>query len=152
MLHDSGAKIHQVYDVETGIYRNVMEYTFPFVEQMLTALKEGDYGTAFHVLKTNRSSETELCLYFLIKYVLYSRHATELGGYDIHAADDVMAVGFNWCPPLAMIQSLGGLDEFEKLCRERFGGGTLECVDLRHLLQRVESSKYDYCKFIKEKK
>lgn len=152
VLHDSGAKIHQVYDVETGIYRNVMKYKFPFVEQMLANLKEGDYATAFHILKTNRSSEAELCLYFLIKYVLYSLRATELVGYDIHSADDVMAAGFNWCPPLAMIQALGGVDGFEVLCNDRIDGSILEQINLKHLLQRVEQSKYDYRKFIKAKK
>lgn len=152
VLHDSGVKIHQVYDVETGVYRNVMKYTFPFAEQMLMALKEGNYTVAFHVLKTNHSSEAELCLYFLVKYVLYSLRATEVVGYDIHSADNVMAAGFNWCPPLAMIQALGGLDEFEKLCRERIDGSVLERVDLKHLLQRVEPSKYDYRKYIKAKK
>lgn len=102
VLHDSGAKIYQVCDVEVGIYRNVMKYTFPFVEQMLADLKEGDYTASFRVLKTNRFSEAELCLYFLIKYVLYSLRATELVGYNIHSADDVMAAGFNWCSPLAI--------------------------------------------------
>lgn len=152
ILHDNGVKIHQVYDVETDTYRNVMKYMFPFTEQMLSALKEGNYATAFRVLKTNRSLEAELCLYFLIKYVLYSLCATELVGYDIHSADDVMATGFNWCPPLATIQALGGMNEFEGLCRERIDGNILERVNLKHLLQRVESSKYDYRKFIKAKK
>lgn len=152
VLHDSGAKIHQVYDVAAGTYRNVIKYTFPFVEQMLSALKVGDYVAAFHVLTTNRSSEAELCLYFLIKYVLYALHSTELVGYDIRSADDVMAAGFNWCPPLALIQALGGLDEFEGLCKERIDGNILERVNLNQLLQRVEHSKYDYRKFIKAMK
>ena len=152
VIHDSGAKIRQVYDVETGIYRNVMDYTFPFVEKMLVRLKEGDYEGAVSALKTNRSQEAELCLYFLLKYVLYSLCATELVGYEVHSADDVMAAGFHWCPPLAVIQALGGVDEFEGICRERIDGKVVERVDLKHLLQRVGPSKYDYRKFIKAKK
>lgn len=152
LIHDSGAKIRQVYDVESGTYRNVMKYTFPFAESMLCSLKEGDYDRAMLVLKTNRSLEAEICLYFLLRYVLYSLRATELVGYDIHSADDVMATGFNWCPPLAMIQALGGVDAFESLCRERMDGELLDRIDLKHLLQRVEPSKYDYRKFIKAKR
>jgi len=152
LLHDSGAKIRQVYDMESGTYRNVMKYTFPFVETMLDSLKEGDYDRAITVLKTNRSLEAEICLYFLLKYVLYSLRATELVGYDIHSADDVMATGFNWCPPLAMIQALGGVEAFECLCKERMDGELLNRIDLTHLLQRVEPSKYDYRKFIKAKR
>lgn len=152
VIHDSGAKIRQVYDVEIGTYRNAINYTFPFVETMLVRLKEGNYERAISTLITNHSLEAELCLYFLLKYVLYSLRATELVGYDIHSADDVMAAGFNWCPPLAMIQALGGVAEFESLCRERIGREIMGRVNLRHLLQRVEPSKYDYRKFIKAKK
>lgn len=152
VVHDSGAKIRQVYDVETGIYRNVMNYTFPFIETMLVRLKEGDYERAMSVIKTNHSPEAELCLYFLLEYVLYSLRATELVGYDIHSADDVMAAGFNWCPPLAMIHALGGVNEFESLCKERIDKRILERVNLNYLLQRVEPSRYDYRKFIRAKK
>lgn len=152
VIHDSGARVRQAYDVETGVYRNVMKYTFPFAETILARLKEGDYEGAMCTLKTNHSPEAELCLYFLLKYVLYSLRATELVGYDIHSADDVMATGFNWCPPLAMIQFFGGVDEFESLCRERMDSKILECANLKHLLQRAEPSKYDYRKFIKAKR
>lgn len=152
LIHDSGAKIRQVYDVENGTYRNVMKYTFPFAEAMLDGLKEGDYDRAMTVLKANRSLETEICLYFLLKYVLYSLRATELVSYDIHSVDGVMATGFNWYPPLAMIQAIGGVEAFESLCRERMDGELLDCIDLKHLLQRVEPSRYDYRKFIKAKR
>lgn len=152
VLHDSGAKIHQVFDIESGIYRNTMKYTFPFVESMLESLREGDYSHAFHVLITNRSKEAEICLYFLLKYVLYSLRATELVGYDIHSADDVMATGFNWCPPLAMIQALGGVEQFEELCKDRIAPEVLTRIDLQYLLERVEPSKYDYRKFIRAKR
>lgn len=152
VFHDSGVKIRQVYDIETDTYRNMMKYTFPFAETMMESLKDGDYNRAFHILKTNRSREAEICLYFLLKYVLYSLTATELVGYDVHSADDVMAAGFNWCPPLAMIEALGGMDEFERLCEERLGGETIGRIDLQHLLQRVEVSKYDYRRFVKAKR
>lgn len=152
VLHDSGTKIHQVYDIESGVYRNTIRYTFPFVEAMLENLRDGDYSKAFDVLKTNRSKEAEMCLYFLLKYVLYSLKATGLVGYDIHSADDVMASGFNWCPPLAMIQALGGTDEFAVLCKERVDKKILEEIAFDYLLRRVEPSKYDYRKFIKAKR
>lgn len=152
VLHDSGAKIHQVYDVESGIYRNLIKYTFPFKEEMLERLKEGDYEQAFRILKTNRSPEAELCLKFLLNYVLYSLRAAELVGYDIHAADDVMATGFNWCPPLAMMEALGGKVEFQRLCQERIQADLLVKIQPEKLLERVEPSKYDFRKFIKAKR
>lgn len=152
ILHDSGIKIRQVYDVETNTYRNIINYKFPFVETMLARLREGDYKQALLTLKTNYSSEAKLCLYFLLKYILYSLHTTELVGYDINSADDVMAAGFNWCPPLAMIQALGGKDEFKSLCEERLNKEFLGRINLKHLMQCIEPSKYDYRQFFKAKR
>ena len=108
VLHDSGVKIRQVYDIEHGYYREIMQYRFPFVEDMVTAFKTGDYSQAFQTLEENHSQEAELCCKFLLKYVLYSLTAAQEVGYNIHSADDVMATGFNWCPPLAVIEALGG--------------------------------------------
>ena len=150
--HDSGVKIHQVYDIESGTYRNVMHYTFPFIETMIEKLNEGEYSIAFQTMENNRSSEAELCCYFLLKYVLYSLEATRMVGYDIEAADDVMATGFNWCPPLAMIEALGGVEKFRELCEERMDFQVLKEINYMHLLQDVRPSKYDFRRFIRAKK
>ena len=102
--HDSGMKMCYVYDISHKHYREKIQYSFPFVEEMVTALKVGDYDTAFRVLIENRSQEADICCQFLLKYILYSLKTAELVGYSIHSADDVMAAGFNWCPPLAMVE------------------------------------------------
>jgi 3-hydroxyacyl-CoA dehydrogenase len=151
-IHESGAKIRQVYDINTKAYRNVIHYTFPFVEQMVEDLREGDYEDAFHILKTNKSPECRLACYMLLKYITYSLRATELVGYDIHSADDVMATGFNWCPPLSMIEAFGGVDEVKRLVLERFSSDELKDINLDHLLLRVEPSRYDYRKFVRAKR
>ncbi|MCD7716800.1 MAG: 3-hydroxyacyl-CoA dehydrogenase family protein [Lachnospiraceae bacterium] len=152
VLHDSGAKIHLVYDIGAGIYRPVMKYTFPFAEAMIDAFHEGDYDKAFRVLTNNHSLEAKIGCGFLLKYVLYSLRATELVGYEISSADDAMAAGFNWCPPLAMIQAFGGTDSFATLCRERISPDILKRIDLANLLRRVEPSKYDYRRFVRAKR
>lgn len=151
ILHDSGVKIRQVYDIEHDYYRNVMRYTFPFVEEMVSAFRVGDYEKGFRALIGNRSQEADLCCSFLLKYVLYSLEAAKDVGYDIHSADDVMAAGFNWCPPLAMIEVLGGKETFHDLCMERLGENILGKFNLEGLLAEVEPSRYDYRRFIKAK-
>lgn len=72
LIHDSGAKIRQVFDIEHGYYRNVMKYKFPFVEEMVAAFQVGDYEKGFSALVNNRSLEADLCCSFLLKYILYS--------------------------------------------------------------------------------
>lgn len=149
--HDSGAKIHQVYDIDNGYYRETMKYVLPFAEQMLSCFENGDYDTGFRVLKNNRSAEAELCLKELLRYVLYALNTAAEVGYDIHSADDVMAAGFNWCPPVALMEALGGKEEVKVLCRERLGDDWMSFEHQAELIDKAEKSKYDYRRFFKAK-
>ena len=152
ILHDSGIRIHQVFDIKFGIYRNIMHYEYPFVEGMIKNLKEGDYKNAFYILKNTRSLEAEICCKFLLLYILYALSTVKNIGTDIHTADDVMAMGFNWCPPLAMIEALGGVDEFISLCMERIDHALLKKFNVELLVENIRPSKYDFRKFIRAKR
>ncbi|MHB1152803.1 MAG: 3-hydroxyacyl-CoA dehydrogenase family protein [Eubacteriales bacterium] len=138
-----------VYDITTGTYRDKMRYSFPFVEQIIYDLQIGDYSSAFKTLIENRSAEADICLEFLLKYVIYSLVATSIVGYNIHAADDVMAAGFNWCPPLAMIKALSSVADFKTLVKERLDNSIIDVIDIDNLLADIEPSKYDYRLYFK---
>ena len=132
-----------VYDINTGLYRDVIPYIFPFADKMKRRIAEGDYVKAFDCLVNNHSQEAEICLSFLLKYIVYSLYATEEVGYDITAADDVMATGFNWCPPLAMYQALSTVADVSALIKERLPD-ICQKIDVDHYLADVKPSKYDY--------
>lgn len=148
---NSGKKKMLVYDISSESYREVIKYSFPFAENMVNSLKVGDYSTAFNTLINNHSIEAQLCLEFLLKYVVYSLNATNLVGDGIHSADDVMASGFSWCPPLALIQALFGVGKFKDLVNERLSKDILDKIDLDMILSKVEMSNYDYRKYFKAK-
>ncbi len=141
--YENGLVRDTVYDINTGLYRDVIPYVFPFADKMKRRIAEGDYVKAFERLVNNHSQEAEICLGFLLKYIIYSLFATEEVGYDITAADDVMATGFNWCPPLAMYQALSTVTDVPELIKERLPE-TCRKVDVDRLLTDVKPSKYDY--------
>ncbi len=141
--YDNGLKRQTVYDINTGMYRDVIPYVFPFADKMKRYLSEGDYVKAFDCLVHNHSQEAEICLSFLLKYIVYSLYATEEVGYTIDAADDVMAAGFNWCPPLAMYQALSTVAEVPALISERLPEIDA-IIDIDRLLTGIKPSKYDY--------
>ena len=85
---------------------------------------------------------------FLLKYIVYSLFAAENVGYAIESADDVMATGFNWCPPMAMYQALSTVGDVSKLIKERLPE-ICEKVDIDRLLSEVKPSKYDYRLYFK---
>lgn len=146
--YENGFKRNTVLDINTGLYRDVIPYVFPFADKMKKYIKEGDYDKAFERLVNNHSLEAEICLSFLLKYIVYSLYATEEVGYTVEAADDVMATGFNWCPPLAMYQALSTVADVLALIRERLPE-ICEKVDIDRLLADVKPSKYDYRLYFK---
>jgi len=146
--YDNGFKRNTVLDINTGLYRDVIPYAFPFADKMKKYIKEGDYDKALERLVNNHSLEAEICLSFLLKYIVYSLYATEEVGYTIEAADDVMATGFNWCPPLAMYQALSTVADVPLLIRERLPE-ICKKVDIDRLLADVKPSKYDYRLYFK---
>ncbi len=150
--YDSGLKRLTVYDISTGTYRDKLDYVFPYAEKMIHDLRIGDYQSAFSALVCNHSLEAHICLEFLLKYVIYSLCTTETVGYDIHSADDVIATGYNWCPPLAMIEALSTVANFRQLVEERLSKSMIENIDIDRLLLQVEPSRYDYRLYFKSVK
>lgn len=149
--YDNGLKRQTVYDINTGMFRDVIPYAFPFADKMKKWIAEGEYEKAFERLVNNHSQEAEICLSFLLKFIVYSLYATKEVGYEINAADDVMATGFNWCPPMAMYQALSTVADVPALIKERLPE-ICEKVDVDQLLAQVKPSKYDYRIYFKSGK
>jgi len=143
MKNDDGLNRRMVYDINTGLYREVIPYGFPFADKMKRWLADGEYAKAFERLVNNHSQEAEICLSFLLKYIVYSIYAASEVGYTIKAADDVMAAGFNWCPPLAMYQALSTVADAPSLIKERLPE-ICEKFDVDQLLAKITPSNYDY--------
>lgn len=148
--YDNGLRRRTVLDINTGTYRDKLSYRFPFAEEMKAYLSEGDYEKAFSSLVHNHSQEAEICVEFLLKYILYSLFAADEVGDSIEAADDVMATGFNWCPPMAMYQALSSVTDVRALIAERLPAID-EQINVDYLIGEVKPSSYDYRSYFRAK-
>ena len=146
--YESGLKRHTVLDISTCLYRDEFPYVFPFADEMKKCIAEGDYRKAFDKLVNNQSLEAEICRHFLLNYIVYSLYASKEVGYTIEAADDVMATGFKWCPPLAMFHALSTVTNVPDLIRATLPDAC-EKIDIDGLLEEVKPSKYDYRLYFK---
>lgn len=146
--HENGTVRQMVLDINTGLYRDVIPYVFPFADKMKKCIAEGDYQEAFERLVNNHALEAEICRYFLLNYIVYSLSTAKEVGYTIEAADDVMATGFNWCPPLAMYQALSTVADVPTLIRENLPD-VCKKINIDELLAEVKPSKYDYRLYFK---
>ena len=119
VLNKEGKKTLEVYDIASRKYRPVKSYSFEFVENIKNHLSNGNYLSAISSLINDQSTEALICTQSLIKYTLYSLYITKEIGEDIHSSDHVMATGFNWIPPLALIDAFNEVDSFEKIVRKK---------------------------------
>lgn len=148
---DSGDKRMMVWDIRLGIFRDEIKYSFPFALRMKEFLKEGDYDKAILELINNHSLEADICLRFLLRYIVYALYTAEHVGYDLRVADDVMATGFTWCPPFAMMEAFTRVCDLGKLMKERLKPEILQNVDIDHIIAEQIKSKYDYRIYFKAK-
>lgn len=151
VLHAGGTKSINVYDISSDNYRPKKEYVFTFAKSMINEFKIGNYNKAFEILTNNHSIEATICIEFLIKYVIYGITTTRAIGESIYSVDDVMATGFNWVPPLAVVDALGGIEKFRELASLHLDDNILSKLDLDTVLKDIPKSKYDYRSFFKAK-
>jgi len=148
---DNDYKRMMVWDIKEGGFRDVIRYTFPFALKMKEYLKVGDYDRAILELTNNHSQEADICLRFLLRYIVYSLYTAEHVGYDLRVADDVMATGFTWCPPFAMMEAFTRVCDLGALMKERLKPEILSNVDIDHIIAEQIKSKYDYRIYFKAK-
>jgi 3-hydroxyacyl-CoA dehydrogenase len=146
-----GSKAINVYDLTTGNYRPRETYAFPFTIDMIAELKVGNYREAFQRLLNDDSIEASMCTEFLIKYAIYGVSIAKVIGEDIHSADIVMATGFNWVPPLALIDVFGGANAVRKIAAGRLSKEFLSKVDIGDVFTDIPESDYDFRPFFKAK-
>ena len=149
--NESGEKRMMVWDIKEGQFRNVINYNFPFAIRMKEFLKVGDYDLAILELINNRSLEADICLRFLLRYIIYSLYTAEHVGYDLRVADDVMATGFTWCPPFALMEAFSRVCDLGQLMKERLKPEIVSAVDIDHIISEQIKSKYDYRIYFKAK-
>lgn len=151
IVDQDGNKNIYVYDIDSGNYRKKKDYNFEFVNLMIENIKNAQYQEAFNILINDRSVEAKITLELLLKYVIYSLYVSKTIGESIHSSDKVMSTGFNWIPPLALVDVLGGVNRFKNIVENRLDRDFLLSVDFDNIFKNVDKSKYDYRKFLKAK-
>ena len=148
IINDDGIKTSNVYDIVTDGYRKRRKYNFSFAQKMIDEIRIGNYNSAIDVLVKDDSIEAKICKKFMVEYVVYSLVMSNEIGFSIYDADDVMASGFNWIPPLALVDAFGGNEAFIKFaCEQEINMK----IDYQNVLKNLPHSKYDFRPFFKAK-
>lgn len=152
LYDENGKKNTLVYDIKTGEYRELRLYDIPFKKKVISLLREGAYKEAIDVLCESQSEEAKIVRDFMSRYVVYSLNVAREISTDKHAADHVMATGFNWIPPFAVIEAMGGKDRMYKIIKNAdMHNLELDFKHIKELIEQADKSLYDFRKFLKAK-
>lgn len=149
-INSNGEKFEEVYDLDLEGYRKREIYHFSFISKMIYELRRGNYDKALKVLADNHSNEAQICLTYLLHHIVYGIYVSNDICGSCKAADDVMAMGFNWIPPIALIDAFGGKSQVLNLIRERNAKGRFEMNEIEELFCKIpDHSTYDFRRFLK---
>ncbi|MBQ3603271.1 MAG: 3-hydroxyacyl-CoA dehydrogenase family protein [Clostridia bacterium] len=150
-VKDGETKKRLVYDIALGDFREIRKYNIPFVGIVVENLRNGNYKAAFDTLQSDKSQEAQICKELLISYVIYSLFSARESGCNASNADTVMAEGFNWVPPMALVKAFGGKEKLLDMIRKEFSS-SFENIDYETLILSAEFSDYDYRRYLKAKR
>lgn len=139
-----------VYDIKQKQYRLKNNYQFYYANEMIKSVETADYDKALEILLNDESHEAVICKQMLLKYIAYSLKISYKVSTDIASCDDVMATGFSWIPPIALIDLFGGIDKVIELGKRYLEDKYLEVFNNQEIINYLpEKSKYDYRPYLK---
>ena len=134
-----------VYDIETKQYRNIKEYNFEFKNKAIECFKKAKYYNGIQEIINDTSNESNICMKFLLKYIVYALETANLVAENVTDCDIAMATGFNWIPPFALIKALGGNKNVVDMCQKYLE----KQFKYDEIMNKEIDSIYDYRKFLK---
>jgi len=102
-----------VYNIAKGDYEPLGKISIPFKKDCVNAIQASDYKKLGQIIQTAQGTEADLLRHFIARYISYSfsliPEVTDASGVD-----GSMGFGFNWVPPTAWVDVLGGVDQTRK--------------------------------------
>jgi len=112
-------KDHKMFfDFKKEDYEELPNYNFEFINQVKQKISNGEYENAFKIILETNTEESKIIQYFWARYISYSLSLVGTVVKTKEDIDKVMAYGFNWLSPSALIDLLGGKEKVIKLIKE----------------------------------
>lgn len=99
----------------SGLYKSTKNgYSVPkqfntgMIRQLIEGIKEGKYKEVISIIISSNTKEAEIVQYFFARYIQVSFSLIGSAVQGIQEIDKAMAFGFNWLPPGALVELIGG--------------------------------------------
>jgi len=132
---ENGKEEKCVFNILTGNYDPRPVFDIAFTKAAMARIRESDYTGAMNVIKEAKGFEAEICRYMIARYIGYSLSIVGEVIENKEMADMAMGFGFNWMPPSAYVDFLGGV-EAAKFFIDKAG------IDIPPILEKAKPGKY----------
>ena len=138
----------EVYDIYKKDYRKIENYYVEDIEKINNYFAKGQYELGIEIIKNSKAEEIEICREFLISYILYSLYVAKQTAENIEDCDIAMAEGFNWIPPISLLNLIG------KSYVKDYAIKTIQMneKEVEELLNDVPVSKYEFNQFLRARR
>jgi 3-hydroxyacyl-CoA dehydrogenase len=107
-----------VFNIDKKTYESIPKFNVEFINEVKKLISEGEYKKAFEIILKTKTFESTIIQYFFARYISYSLSLVGVVVKTKEDIDKVMAYGFNWLPPCALIDLIGGKNEAIKLIEQ----------------------------------
>jgi 3-hydroxyacyl-CoA dehydrogenase len=107
-----------VFNIDKKRYEPIPKFNIELIDQIKEKISNGEYNKAFKLLLKTKTFESEIIKYFYARYISYALSLVGVVVKNKEDLDKVMAYGFNWLPPCALIDLIGGKNEAVKLIKQ----------------------------------
>lgn len=105
----NGKLVKEALDPKTGSYSRFEAPQIPFVQEIAELHRRGRYADGMQRFITAQGPEAELARRVILGYISYALN--RVGPGEVVASyqdvDRIMATGFNWAPPSALVDLIG---------------------------------------------
>lgn len=115
---ENGKKVKYYYDQLIEQYVKVMKIESPVITSMKADIRVGRYSEAFSALLQSRHPHAKIIQYFIAHYISYSFSLVGEVVERSEQIDTAMGYGFNWIPPSALVDLIGGLKNAIQLVKK----------------------------------
>lgn len=107
-----------VFNISKNIYETIPKLNLDLIERVKEKISNGEYSQAYKLILESDTIESQIIQHFFARYLSYSLSLVGTVVKTKENVDQVMAYGFNWLPPCALIDLIGGKNQAIKLIKK----------------------------------
>lgn len=96
------------WDIDKHKYKRIVQFNSDLINHVKEKIREGKYKDAISIIINANTKEAKIIQYFFAKYIYVSFSNIGSVAENVEDVDRAMGFGYNWLPPSALVDLIGG--------------------------------------------